>query len=214
MHQAGDEIQWPVGTQPVGGDLQPRQVPALDAVQETGPPVHLPFVKAFWPAQIRQTPGAPVDLRQQCDALGELIAQSWAGGRVTVERFRPPAVDVHRRPAVDEAHQIERAPEDLGIGADSDRLRVGDVGAVEGFDDAPLPQDALVAVRGCAGRWHPQHAAGVTAGDLVDDVLGTAGQKSGVERLSRAGQRRVVHPCRQPAGVERLGHRLPTSCSR
>ncbi|MGZ4726587.1 MAG: acyl-CoA dehydrogenase family protein, partial [Acidimicrobiales bacterium] len=49
------------------------------------------------------------------------------------------------------------------VGAHGHGLGVGHVGAVERLDDAPLPQDALVAVRRRRRRWDADHAVEVTA---------------------------------------------------
>jgi hypothetical protein len=142
-----------------------------------------------------------------------LETQPGPGGRIAVERLRPDAVHVHRRPAVDETHQVEGAAEDGGVVAHPDRRGVRDLGAVEGFDDAPFAQDALVAVRWRAGRRHPQHAAVLAAADLVDDVLGAAGQEPGLQWFPDARQLLTVHPVRQACGVD-VAHRLPTVVSR
>lgn len=118
-----------------------------------------------------------------------------------MERFGPPAVLIHRRPAVDETHQIEGPAQHVGVRTHADGCGVRDIGAVERFDDAPLPQDALVAVGWCTGRRHAQHAGFLAAANLVDDVLGAAGQEVRGQRLACTGQAGVVHPICQPCNV-------------
>ena len=133
--------------------------------------------------QVAQAPRLPVDLRKQRDALRQLVAQALPGRQIRVER-RGPAALVHRRPPVDETHQVEGPAQDRGVGAHGDGLGVGHVGAVQGLDDAPLPVDALVP--GGRRRWwrDPHRAVQVAAADLVDLVLGAAGHEPMLDRLA------------------------------
>ncbi len=89
-----------------------------------------------------ETLGLPVDVAQQRDALDELEGEPAPLLDVGVEGGRPLAPHLHGRPAVDEAHQVEGAPEHAGVGADGHRLGVGHVGAGQRLDDAPLAHDA------------------------------------------------------------------------
>ncbi len=223
VHQAGDEVERPVRTQPFGGDVESVDFAALDALEKGCPAVDLAFVKSVGASQIAQTLGLPVDLGQERDALRQLVGETCARLEVSIKRFRPsPLIQLHRRPAVDETHQVERASQNRGVGAHANSLGVRHVGAVECLDDPPLAQDALVAVRGSAGRWHPQDAAFLAAAQLVDHVLRPAGQEPRLERLTLARQRLAVHPIGKARNIEaaharsriRLSHRFPTSFSR
>ena len=75
--------------QPVGGDVEAGEVAALDPLEEAGPAVDLALVEAVGPAEVVQPLGLPVDLRQQRDALGELVGQLPGGAEVGVERLGP-----------------------------------------------------------------------------------------------------------------------------
>ena len=211
VHEPGDEVDRLVRAQPRRRLVEAGQLAALDALEERGPPVDLALVEAVGPAEVLQALGLPVDLAEQRDALDQLVGQALAGVEVGVERRRP-AVGVHRRPAVDEAHQVEGAAEHRRVLAHADGRGVRHVGAVERLDDAPLAQDALVAV----GRAPSAAGCGSRRG----------GRRAG-SRRSRSGCRRrrsacssgsplparpcVVHPGREPVEVD---HRFPTSCSR
>ena len=215
VHQAGDEVEWAVVAQPLGRSVKAVDFAALDPFEERGPAVDLAFVEPVRTAKILQSLGLPVDLRQQRDALSQLIRQPGTGRHVAVKRVRPLAVLVHRRPAVDEPHQIEGPAQNRSIRADADGCGMRHVGAVESLDDPPLPQDALVPVgRGSCGG-HAKDAHVLAAADLVDDVLRAAGEEARLERLTLASQTRAVHPIGEPRGVDLFfGHRLPTSFSR
>ncbi|MDT5324972.1 MAG: hypothetical protein QOF25_2124 [Mycobacterium sp.] len=214
--------------QPVGGFAQTVEFTILDPLEEAGPAVDLTLVEAVGPPEVGQPLGFPVHLRQQCNALGQLVTQIRTGVQLTVERLGPHPVLIHRGPSVDEAHQIERATEHRRVVAYTDGGRVRNLGAVERLDDAPLAQNPLVPVRRGTRRWHADDAALVAPGELVDHVLRAAGQKPRGQRLPRARQRRTVHPLgeavdvdagadadvRSSGGCGRFGHRLPTSSSR
>ena len=157
---------------------KPGQLPALDALEERGPAVDLAFVEAVGPTEVLQALGLPVDVAEQRDALDELVGEPLAGLEVGVERRRP-AVGVHRRPAVDPAHQVEGAAEHRRVLAHPDGLGVGHLGAVERLDDPPLADDALVAVGRRGGRWDPDHA--------VDAVAASARRSRSASRPTRNG---------------------------
>ena len=72
-----------------GRDVEAVDLAALDPLEEADPPVDLAFVKAVRAAEVLQPLGLPVDLRQQRDALGELISQTLTRVEVGVERLRP-----------------------------------------------------------------------------------------------------------------------------
>src|SRR5262249_25009497 len=95
--------------------------------------------------------------------------------------------------------------------AHADGLGVRHLGAVERLDDAPLPQDALVAVDGCRRGRDADDAVQITAPELVDLVLRTPGDERVLERLTLAVEALVVHPRCELVEVD---HRFPTSCSR
>src|SRR3546814_17630902 len=107
---------------------------------------------------------------------------SWrplASGVVRVEGLRQGAtLVVHRRPAVDEAYQVEGAAEHARVLAQRDGFGVGHVGAGEGVDDAVLADDALGPVGRCGGGRDAHDAAQVAAGELVDVVMIAAGAVS------------------------------------
>ena len=163
--------------------------------------------------------GLPVDLRQQGDALDQLVGQARPGPRgrcrtarasCSVERPR-----AHRRPAVDEAHQVEGPAEHRGVGADGDGLGVGHVGAVERLDDAPLAEDArrpgsrAPSAAGCAGR------RGARRGGSRRSRSGCRRRRSGTRwarRCRRAGPWLVEPGAASRSSVDH--HRFPTSCSR
>src|SRR5439155_23338968 len=110
-----------------------------------GPAVDLPVVEPLGTAEVLQASRLPVDVAEEGDPLDELERESLAGLDVALERLGPATLDVHRRPAVDEPHDVEGPAQDRRVGASADRLRVWHVGAVERVDDAPLAQDAVVA---------------------------------------------------------------------
>ncbi len=56
VHQARDEVERLVGLQPVGGHVESIEVPVLDPVEESDPPVDLTFVEAVRTAEIVQPP--------------------------------------------------------------------------------------------------------------------------------------------------------------
>ena len=180
------------------------------------PAVDLALVEAVGPAEVLQPLGLPVDLREQGDALDQLVRQALARARGRCRTARATPSIVHRRPAVDEAHQVEgaaRAP--TGPSQTAMRRGVGHVGAVERLDDAPLAQDAVVARRrgpsaaGCAAR--------------------RAGRRGGSRRSRSACRRETKRDCSSGLALARaspdlvaarpvealdVDHRLPTSCSR
>ncbi len=145
-------------------------------------------------AEVLQALGLPVDVAEQRDPLDQLVREALAGVEVGVERRRPP-VGVHRRPAVDPTHQVEGAAEHRRVLAHADGGGVRHLGAVERLDDAPLAQDALVAVDGRRRRRDADHAVEVAPPQLVDLVLRTAGDERVLERLTLAVEALVVHPC-------------------
>ena len=110
-----------MGSKPRRGDVEARQLAALDPIQERCPAVDLPLVEAVGTPEIFEALGAPVDLREQCDALHQLVREPGAGVEVGVERGRPALRQLHRRPSVDEAHQIERSAQHRGVLAHRDR---------------------------------------------------------------------------------------------
>src|SRR6202022_3946489 len=152
----------------------------------------------------------PVDLRQQRDAFGQLVGETLARVEIRVERCRP-ALVVHRRPAVDESHQVERTTENGGVRAHRDGRSMRHIRAVQRLDDPPLPKYPPVAVGWSAGRRDADHAGFLAAADLVDLVLGAAREKPSLYRLALAGQRGAVHPVGKARNVD---HRFPTSRSR
>ncbi len=155
----------------------------------------------------------------------ELEGQAAPLLQVGVEGRRPQAPGRHRRPAVDEAHQVEGPPEHRRVGADGDGLRVRHVGPAERLDDPPLAHDALVARGGRARRGDAHGAVQVAAAQLVDLVLAAAGDVAVLERrpdpeplgvepgrqLVHVGDRRHLHLQRRLLG---RAHRFPTSSSR
>ena len=172
-----------------------------------------------------QALGPPVDVAEQRDALDELEGQPAPRLEVGVEGRRPQAPGGHRRPAVDEAHQVEGPPEHRLVGAHGDGLGVRHVGAVERLDDPPLAHDALVARGGRARRRDAHGAVQVAAAQLVDLVLAPPGDVAVLERRPdpeplgvEPGRQLVDVGDRRRVGLERglLGraHRFPTSSSR
>ncbi len=213
--------------QPGRGLVEAGQLAGLDAIQEGRPAGHLAFVEAVGVTEVSQPLGLPVDLREPGDALHQLEGQAPAGLQVGVERLGPDAVGAHGRPAVHEAHEVEGAAEHRGVGAQGDGLGVGDVGAVEGLDDAPLAHDALVPIGHRGGRRDADGAVHVAATHLVDLVLAAAGDVAVLDRRADAqalgvhpgGQ--LVHPGQGGAVVvgrvqrfSEVAHRFPTSSSR
>src|SRR5262249_13993722 len=96
------------------------------------------------------------------------------------------------------------------IRAHAERRGVRYVGAVERVDDAPLPQDPLVAVGGGGRRWDPDRALQLTAphpGDLGLRAPRHGGDPHGP---ALAGQCGFVEPAGQTVDVD---HRFPTSRS-
>ena len=159
VHEAGDEVDRLVRAQPRRRLVEAGQLAALDALEERGPPVDLALVEAVGPAEVLQALGLPVDLRQQRDALDQLVGEPLAGVEVGVERRGP------RRRSVPSATSRRRSPSGRRCGRaptgpshTRDRRGVGHVGAVERLDDPPLAEDAVVAVgrgasaAGCAAR--------------------------------------------------------------
>ena len=166
-------------------------------------------MEALGTTQSLQAPGPPIDLGQQGDALGQLVAEPGTGPQVGVEGGGP-GVAAHRRPAIDEPHQVEGPSQHRGVLADGHGGGVGHLGPVQGLDDAPLAQDALITV-GRRLRWRDaDHTAGLTPADLVDVVLGTTGQDAVLDGLALARQPLPVHPGGQPLEVD---HRFPSSSS-
>ena len=99
--------------------------------------------------------GLPVDLRQQRDALHQLEPEAGAGLEIGVERRRPLLVDeAHRRPPVDEAHQVERPAQHRRVLAHRDRRAQG----------GPAP-----------GIGDPAQAAGLFGPDTVDGIAPAQG---------------------------------------
>src|SRR5262245_40019508 len=136
---------------------------------------------------------------------------------VGVERRGPAVREPHRRPAVDEAHEVEGAAEHRRIGAHRDRSGVRHVRAVQGLDDAPLAHDALVPRGRRARRRDADGAVKVAAADLVDLVLRSARDVTVLDRLALAWEPFTVHPRAEALDVDAgdaRAHRLPTSCSR
>ena len=218
VHDPWDVVQRPVRAQPGGRLVEAGQFAALDPVQERGPPVDLALVEPVRMPEVRQPAGPPVDPRQQTDAPDQRERQPTPRRQIGVERRRPAPVRRHRRPAVDETHQIEGAAKHGRIGAHRDHRRVRHVGAGQRLDDPPLPQDPGVPVGRRGRRRDPHHAVQVAPADLVDLVLAAPGDVP-------VGQRRPctqpvsVHPADEPGRVGEnrcfnSGQRFPTSCSR
>ena len=129
-------------------------------------------MKTLGAAEVRKPLAPPVHFGQQGDAFHQLQRQAPACVDVGVERRRPTVThEAHGRPSVDEAHQVEGATQDGRVGADGNGGRVGDIGAVERLDYPPLPDDSLVAARGCGRGRYAQGAVQITSADLVDLVL-------------------------------------------
>jgi hypothetical protein len=80
------------------------------------------------------------------------------------------------------------------FGAAGDGPGTRDVGAGQGVDDAPFPEDARVAVGRRRRRRDPHGAAQLTPADLVDLVLRAAGKQPVREGLALPGQALVVQP--------------------
>jgi hypothetical protein len=151
VHQARDEVERPVRAQPVGGFAQTVEFTILDPLEEGGPAIDLTLVEAVGPPEVGQPLGFPVHLRQQCNALGQLVTQIRTGVQLTVERLGPHPVLIHRGPSVDEAHQIERATEHRRVVAYTDGGRVRNLGAVERLDDAHSRRISLSRSGGAPG---------------------------------------------------------------
>src|SRR6185503_6983777 len=104
------------GPQPGGGLVQAGDLATLDAVEEGEPAVDLAVVEPVGTTEALELRAAPVDLRQLGDALDQRVGEAAAGAEVGLERLGPGlaagAVEAaHGGPAVDEAHQVEGAPE-------------------------------------------------------------------------------------------------------
>ena len=81
VHEPGDEVDRLVGAQPRRRLVEAGQLPALDALEERGPPVDLAFVEAVGTTEVLQALGLPVDVAEQRDALDELVARAPCGLR-------------------------------------------------------------------------------------------------------------------------------------
>ena len=159
MHESRHVIDRSMRSQPRGGLVQPGELACravlVDPFQEGGPAVDLAIVEAIRSAEVAKTRGTPVDPGEAGDPVDQLEGESGSCRRIRRERFGPTGSArpgaVHGGPAVDEPHEVERSAEHRRIRADGDCFGVRHVGAVEGFDDPPLPKDPVVAR--CGSMW-------------------------------------------------------------
>ena len=86
VHQPGDEVERAVLAQPLRRDVEARQLPALDPLEERGPAVDLAFVEPVGTPEVLEALGLPVHVRQQRDALHQLVRQPGPGFEIGVER--------------------------------------------------------------------------------------------------------------------------------
>src|ERR1019366_3554762 len=147
---------------------------ALDPLQEAGPPLDLPVVEAIGTAEVTESLAPPVDLPHLDDAVNQFIGQAPTLLRIGVIGRRPPA-ERHRRPAVDEAHDVEGPAQHAGVLAHGHGRGVGYVRPGGRPDDPPLAQDALVARGGGGARRDAQRTVDLAPPDLEDLVLAPTG---------------------------------------
>ena len=102
----GGVVRGPVAPQPVRGLVQTGKLAHLVGVQKRQPAVDLPLVESVRAAEAVQPLAAPVHPAQLGGAFDELERQAAAGSQVGVERRLP--ATVHRAPAVDGLHHVER----------------------------------------------------------------------------------------------------------
>ena len=173
VHDARPVVRGPVAAQPVGGVVEPGQVAHLVAVQEGQPAVDLAFVESVRPAEAVQSLCAPIDPAQLGRAFDELERQAAARGKVVVERRLPAAV--HRTPAVDRLHHVERHAEQITGVVGGDQLGMRHVGAAQRAHQSDLAEQPVDA--GCVGpgAGHAQHHAVVAAVDQIEGVLRSTG---------------------------------------
>ena len=192
VHEAGDVVDRLVGPQPGRGLVEAGQLPALDPLEEGGPAVDLALVEAVGPAEVLQALGLPVDLRQQGDALDQLVGQARRGPRG--RRRRAPARAGSRRASSrgPSATSRRRSPSGRRPGpAPSVSVHAAMAGVwgtsvpVERLDDAPLPQMPVVPALRRGRRRDAQRAVEVAPADLVDLVLGAARHEAALDRLAR-----------------------------
>ncbi len=107
----------------------------------------------------------PVDLGQLGDAVDELEGQAPAGFEVGVEGCGPTA-SAHGGPAVDELHQIEAAPHEVGVVAHGQGPGVRDVGVGQRGQQPVLAEHGLVASGGDDTRRATQRQAVPTRGAI------------------------------------------------
>ena len=88
VHEPGDEVDRTVLAQPRRGHVEAGKFPTLDALEERRPPVDLALVEALGMAEALESPGLPVDLRQQGDARRPTGRPGPAGPRDRWRRAR------------------------------------------------------------------------------------------------------------------------------
>ena len=191
----GCVVRGPVAAQPVGGFVEAGKVADLVAVQEGQPPVDLPLVESVRPAEAVQPLRLPVHPAQLGRALDELERQAAARGQVVVERRRPAAV--HRTPAVDRLHHVERHAEQIAGVVGGDQLGMWHIGPAQRADQSDLAQQPVDAGRVGAGAGHAQHHAMVAAMDQVQRVLRAPGQLLEDRFFAVTGSRVRVQPAPQ-----------------
>ena len=195
VHEPRDVVDRAVRPEPGRGLVEAGQLAALDPLEEGGPAVDLALVEAVGAAEVLEALGLPVDVGQQGDALDQLVGEPGPGLEVGVERRRPLAVlQAHRRPAVDEAHQVEGPAQHRGVGTDGDGPRVRHVGAVSASMMRHSRMMPVVPGLRRAGRRDAQGAVQVAPADLVDLVLGAAGDEAALDRLALSGDVLAVQP--------------------
>ena len=130
VHQARDVVDRAVRPQPGGRLVEAGQLAALDALEERRPAVHLALVEALGPAQVRRGPW-PASPPRDSSAMPSTSwkARPRRASRSVSKGAGHCAPGRHRRPPVDEPHQVEGAAEHRRVGAHGDGLGVRDVGA-------------------------------------------------------------------------------------
>jgi erythromycin esterase-like protein len=79
VHEARDVVDRAMSPEPAGRHVKAGEFPALDPLEEGGPPVDLAFVEAIGPPQVVQAPRPPVHRRQPRDALRHLVGERLPG---------------------------------------------------------------------------------------------------------------------------------------
>ena len=203
VHQAGAHVRRAMTVQPLAyrihaGDLRPRVAGQLRVpVELLAPATHLALCPAVRPTEVGQAHGHMVDAGQRGDCVGHRQAH----------RVLPRRVVVGRRQAergvepVDRLHQVERRPDDVGVGLGGDQPRMRHGGAGERGQHPRLAAHGLVAVGPLVHRRAAQHVGATGPGEPQQHVLGSAGDQLQPGEVPLAEATRV-HPPAQDGQVD------------